>query len=192
MGLIKLFQLAVHDFGDGLRGFVFHLFGGNFFLFGHHHSRHLVAGDSGRMAGGDLQRDVFDQLPELIVGHRAFLARADFHQHPDFCARMDIAGDQAVATNFHARVAGDLDVLANLGHRRFALGVQIDLGILSQLPGDLVGERSKQVVAGDKVRFAIDLDQHAQSATRGNILGDNAFFGFARGFGDGGGSAFLA
>jgi hypothetical protein len=55
------------------------------------------------------------------------LAGADFHQHADFGAGVDVGGDEAVAGNFQARVAGDLDVLAHLADGGFAVGFEIDV-----------------------------------------------------------------
>ena len=66
---------------------------------------------------------------ELVIGDGAFLARADFHQHADLGAGVDVSGDHAVAGHFHARMAGNLDVLPNLRHRGFALGFEVRLRI---------------------------------------------------------------
>ena len=144
------------------------------------------------MAGGDLQGDVLDELLEVVVGHGGFLAGADFHQHADLGAGVNVGGDHAVAGHFHPRVAGDLDVLANLGHRRFAVGFEVDLGIGGEPLGHVVGEGAEHLVAGDEVGLAVHFHEHAGAAVRGDVLGDDAFAGFAGGDLAGGQGAGLA
>ena len=53
------------------------------------------------------------------------LARADFHQHADFRAGVNVPGNQPVAVHFHFRVPGDFDVLADFGDDRLAFGFEI-------------------------------------------------------------------
>ena len=49
------------------------------------------------MPGRDLQRDVADELLEFFAGDGGFLAGADFDQHADFGAGVNVGGDHAVA-----------------------------------------------------------------------------------------------
>ncbi len=107
-------------------------------------------------------------------------ARADFHEHADFGASMNIGGDQAVAGDFQARVAGDLDVLAHLAHCGFALGFEIGVRIGGDFLGDVVGEGAKRLVAGDEIGFAVDFHEHAGLAAGRDELGDDAFVRLAR------------
>ena len=77
-------------------------------------------------------------------------------------------------------MAGNLDVLPNLRHRRLALGFQVRLGISRQPLGHFVGERAEQLIARHKIRLAIDFHQHPRPPAGGDVLGDDAFARFPR------------
>src|ERR1035437_1005431 len=132
ISLVKFLQFAFDDFGNGLRRFVLHLLGGDFLFLRHHVRRHLLARNHVRMSRRDLKRDVLDELLEFLFGRGFRLARADFDEHADLCAGVNIAGDEPVAVDFHPRVPGDFDVLADFRDERLALGFQTGIGIGGQ------------------------------------------------------------
>src|SRR5712672_2201287 len=143
------------------------------------------------MAGGDLQGDVLHDLLEILSGDRGLFPGADFDQHADFRAGVDVGGDHAVAVDFHPGLARDLDVLANFGHHRDAVGLEIRGRIGGESLGDVVGKGAEHVVASNKVSLRVDLDEDAEASARGDILGNGAFAGFAAAFGGGSGGALL-
>ena len=76
---------------------------------------------------------------------------------------------------------GDLDVLADLGHRaRRARPRGRRWDCAGQLAGDVVAERAKVVVARDEIGLAIDFDQDARAGAGLDALHDDAFVGLAR------------
>jgi hypothetical protein len=89
-------------------------------------------------------------------------------------------------------VAGNLDVLPYLCHRRFALGFKVGLGISREPPGHFLGESAEQVVARHKIRLAVHFHQHPRPPAGGDVLGNDALPGFPRGYFTGGDSARLA
>jgi hypothetical protein len=193
MGLVELLEFAFDDFGDGLRRLVFDLFGGNFpFLF-QDFRIDFVAVHVERAAGGDLQGDVAHELFELVGGDGGFFACADFDQHADFCAGVDVCSDHAVAADFVADEARKLDVFAGLGDSRDTVGFErFESGSASQFLGDLVTECFETFVARDKVGFAIDFSQDADFGAGLDELGDQAVFGVTRCFFSSGGDTFFA
>ena len=120
------------------------------------------------------------------------LARADFDEHADFRAGVDVAGNQPVAVHFHARVPGDFDVLADFGDERRAVGLQVRLGIRGEPFRHVVAKGAERFVARDEIRLAVHLDEHAELSAGRDVLGDGAFPGLARGLHGGGGLAFFA
>ena len=120
------------------------------------------------------------------------LARADFDQHADLRAGVDVSGDESVAGNFDARVTGDLDVLANLRHDGDAVGFDVRVRIRRKFLCDVVAESAEAVVLRDKIRLAIDLHQHADFGAGRDVLGDDAFVRRAIRFFRGGRDAFFA
>ena len=105
---------------------------------------------------------------------------------------MNIGGDHPVAGHFHPRVTCDLDVLANLGHKFLDLFVEICSRIDCEPAGGFVGESEESFVASHEIRLAIHFHQDTVPARRCDVLGDNAFPGFASSFGNGGRRSSLA
>jgi len=105
---------------------------------------------------------------------------------------VNVGGDESAAGDFHPVMARDLDVLADLGHGRNAVGFEIGRRIIRELLGDLLAERAEGFVAGDEVGFAIDLHEQAEFAVGLHVADDDAFFRVARGLLAGGGDTFLA
>ena len=153
--------------------------------------RHLLARNRVRMSRRDLQRDVLDQLLEFLLARGFGLARADFDEHADFRAGVNVTGNQSVAGHLHFRVAGDFDVLADFRDERLAFGFQTGLGIGGQPLRHFLAKRAEQLVARDEIGLAVDLHQHAEFSTGRDVLGDGAFLGLAHGFHGGGGLAFF-
>src|ERR1043166_832250 len=113
------------------------------------------------MPGRDLEGDVADQLFEIFSADGFVLARANLDQHADFRAGMNVTGDHAVPAHFHAMMPGDFDVLADFtdlfGPKRF----QIGLRIFREPARHFITEGAKRLIACDKIRLAIDLDEHS-------------------------------
>src|SRR5665213_1033639 len=182
VGLEKFFQHAGEDFFHGGGGLAFQTVGlrGDLALLGNNFRRDLLAGNRVRKTGGDLQRDVLYQLLEFVLARRLGLAAADGDEHADFRARVNVSRDETVAGNFQARVAGDLDVLAQLADGGFALGFAVRKKVSGDLPGNLVAEGAKRLVARNKIRFTVHFHQHAGLSAGRDELGDDAFAGFTR------------
>src|SRR5262249_36381787 len=107
VGLIKLLQLAFHNFGDRLRRFVLDLLGGDFLFLRQQIGRHGFPRHPVRMARRDLKRNVFDQLLEILVGYRGFLPCTHLDQHANLRAGVNVCRHQAMALDLHARMAWD-------------------------------------------------------------------------------------
>jgi len=60
------------------------------------------------MGRSDLQGDIADELFELVARDSAFFAGADFDEHANLAASVNIGRDQAVAGNFEPLGARDL------------------------------------------------------------------------------------
>ncbi len=73
---------------------------GDFAFLRNHFRRNLLARNGVRMSRRDLQRDVAHELLEFFLARRLRLARADFDQHADFRAGVDVSRDESVAGNF--------------------------------------------------------------------------------------------
>ena len=110
----------------------------------------LFARDRDGAGRGDLQSDVADQFAEGLVGGGGFLACAHFDEHADFRAGMDISRDQAVAIHFEARVAVDLDVLADLRDLFRAERFEIFVRIVREALGDFIAEGAEGLVLRDE------------------------------------------
>src|SRR5581483_10660492 len=153
----------------------------------------LLARNDNRVGRGDLQGDVAHQLLEILRADGAFLAGADFNQNADFGAGVDVGGDHAVAVDFEADGAGDLDVLADLGDGGDALGFErFDGGLAGEFAGGFIAKGLEGFVARDEVGFAIDFDEDADFGAGLDVLGNNAVLGLAGGFFGGGGDAAFA
>ncbi len=89
----KLLQLALDDLFDGLGRLVLDLGAVDFLFPLQDGGRHVLAFDVAGVGGGDLLGDVRDE------GDKAFVARDEiglaihFHQHAEFAAVMNVAGD---------------------------------------------------------------------------------------------------
>ena len=97
-----------------------------------------------------------------------------------------------VAVDFHLRVPGDFDVLADFGDHRLAFGFEIGIGLGRVTFRNLVAKRAEGVIARHKVRLAVHLHEHAQFAVRRNVLGNGALLRVARRFYGGGCLALFA
>src|SRR5205823_2966214 len=115
------------------------------------------------MPGGNLQSDVADKLLEVVTRHSRFLARADFDQHADFPASVNISRDHAVAADFDPFAAGKFDVLADFGDLRHAVRFNVGSRIERELFGELVAKSAEAFVARDKICLAIDLHENADA-----------------------------
>ena len=144
------------------------------------------------MSRRNLQRDVLDQLLEFVRDRGFGPARADFDEHADFCAGVNVAGDESVAADLHPRVPGDFDVLADFGDQRLAFGFQTGVGIGGQTLRGFIAKRAEQLVARDEIRLAVHFHEHAELSAGRDVLGDGAFLRLARGLHGGGGLAFFA
>ena len=96
---VKLCHLAFHDFlhhGSRLAGC-----GGlcaiDFFFLLKSFRRHIFLADKLRVRGGNVHRNVFDQVFEVVgAGHKIALA-IHFHQHANLSACVNVAGNGAFA-----------------------------------------------------------------------------------------------
>jgi len=106
---------------------------------------------------------------------------------------MDVGRHDAVAAHLVTGEARNLDVFANPGNGGDALRLQRRQGrVGGELAGDFLAKGAKGLIAGHEIGFAIDLGQHAQARPALDILGNDAFPGYARGLLGGGGAASLA
>src|ERR1041384_5120926 len=107
------------------------------------------------MARGYLQGNIFDQFFKLVAGNRAFLAGSYFNQNPDFCASVNVRSDKPVSIDLHARLAGNLDVLANFSDEFLDFLVKTHFAIGREPLGHTIGKLAKGFVASDKVSLAV-------------------------------------
>jgi hypothetical protein len=56
-------------------------------------------------------------------------------------AGVDVGGHEAAALHFEAGMAADLDVLADLGDERDAVGLEIHAGLRGDLAGEFIARR---------------------------------------------------
>src|SRR5690349_17762648 len=103
------------------------------------------------MARSDLQRDVLHQLLELLFAGRLSLACTHFDEHADLCASVNVSRDQTISADFHAGVAGNLDVLANFADGGGAIGLKIHIGISCDLPRNLITKGAERIIASNEV-----------------------------------------
>ncbi len=191
-GLIKLLQLAFDDLGNRLRGLVLHLFRGDFFFLIHDGRVKTFAGNRARAGSGDLQGDVAHELLEIFTGHGGFFASADFHEHADFGAGVDVGRNESVTGNIEAVVAGNLNVFTDLGDDGDAIGFEIDTRVQRNLLGEFIAEGAEGFVLGNEIGFAIHFQQDAGLGAREDVLRDDAFVGGAVRFLGGAGDTFFA
>jgi len=126
------------------------------------------------MSGGNLERDVADQLLEVIVRDRGLFARATSTSTPTFGAGVNISGDHPVARDFHAMESGNANVFTNFRdlRDRSAPGLLWDWQLVFW---PHLRKRPEILVASDEVGLAIDLDQDADARSRLDVLDDDAF-----------------
>lgn len=190
---VEFFEFSFDDFGDGLRGLVLDLFGGDFLFLGDEGGIELLAGDDHGVGGGDLQGDVADELLEILGAGGGVLAGADLDEDTNLGAGVDVGGDHAVAADLETDGAGHLDVLADFSDGGDAFGFErFDGGLPGQFAGHFIAEGLESFVASDEIGFAIDFDQDADFGAGLDVLGNDAVFGFARCFLGGAGDAALA
>ena len=107
-----------------------------------------------------MQGDVANELFEVFALHGRFFASADFHQHADFGAGVDVSGNEAVAGDFESNEARDLDVFTNLRDSSNAVSIErLDRRTAGEFFGDVIAEGFEAFVTGDEVGFAVDFGQ---------------------------------
>ena len=193
---IELLQFAGDDFIHDVRGLAFDLLGVDF-LFGlHGFGGNLVTCDAHRVDRGDVQREVGKQRLDGGIGQRSGFLEADFQQHAELAAQVDVADDRARALHLVSQVAAGNDVLADFRD----LGFDLRLGGFGQrVVGHASGgrehfhhERLEVVVLGHEISFAVDFDHAAGLGIGRDFGGDNALLGGAGGFLGGNGHAGFA
>ncbi len=144
-------------------------------------ARHLLARDGVGMAGGDLQGDVLHELLEFLFGRRCSpcprrLRRARRPWRRCECRRRS---GRCRLTSMRAwrGILMFSPILATAASRS---GFEVHVGIGGEPLGDLIGEGAEHVVARDEIGLAVHFDEHAELAAGGDVLGDDAFAGFAR------------
>jgi len=192
--LIELREFAFDNLGDGGSGFAFEgiTLRRDFFFLINHRGRDVIAADRNRIGGSNLERDVTNELLELLRGAGRFLRSSQFHQNTDLAAQVDVGTDQAIALHFEALVTADLNVFADTRDSGNPIGFEIGIGIGGNLGGQLRNERLETVVARDEIGLTIDFDQHADATIGGDCLADEAFVGGTIRLFDGGGGTLLA
>ena len=177
----KFVELAVDDVLDGLRRLALGLFLGDGLLLGHQLGVDLVPAHRHRRGGGDVQGDVLYQRLEVFVAEGVLLASPDLKQHADLGPGVDVRSHQPGAVHLELGVAGEQDVLADLGHLRGAQLLEVGARLSQFELGQFTGELQKLLVLGDEVGLAVDLNQHAGLGVGLDVVGDDALIGLSTG-----------
>jgi hypothetical protein len=94
--------------------------------------------------------------------------------------------------DFHARVPGDFDVLADFRDSASRSASKFGLDRRRNVSSPRHRKTRGKLVARDEIRLAVHFHEHAEFSAGRDVLGDGAFLRLARGFHGGGGLAFFA
>src|SRR2546423_2926969 len=92
---IEFLELAFHNFVRYVGGLALHLRLVDLALGFNEIAGNVSLADVQRMSRGDMQRDVFNKLPEILVSGDKIGFTIDLDEHTDFSLQMNVGGDDA-------------------------------------------------------------------------------------------------
>src|SRR5882757_1116670 len=108
---IEFLEFAVDNFVRDLRRFALHLCLVDFaFRFGQV-ARNIGAADVERVRGGDMQRDVFHELPEILVPRYEISLAIHLYEHTNLALQMNVGGDDSLLCRTRGLFRGGGDAL---------------------------------------------------------------------------------